>query len=133
MAERGLTKPGDETLFDRLAALRDVVPPSTRQAIAQRISTVSSYGSTAFVWGGRAAWVLTTTALLFGLPYALAVEDEMRVVQQERDMASQQQGAQQVGPAARGGEGRGRGAGRGGPRQRVATVQRDTQRKNSLY
>lgn len=41
-------------------------------------------------------WVVTTSALLVGLPLALALEDEAKVVQQEKEMLEQQQGAQQV-------------------------------------
>lgn len=93
--ERGLIIP-EETIWERITALKDIVSPSTRRSIASKISTFTSYSSTALLFGGRAAWVLTTTSLLIGLPYALAVEDEMRISQQERDLASQQQGAQQV-------------------------------------
>lgn len=96
VAERGLARVGDETFFDRLSALRDIVPPSTRNAIAQRFSKASRYGTTAMVWGGRIAWVVTTSALLVALPCALAAEEEARIVQAERDTLSQQQGAQQV-------------------------------------
>lgn len=95
MSERGLVVP-EESIWERISALRDIVPPSTRQSIAARISTLSSYSGVTLLWGGRAAWVLTTTLLLWGLPYSLAVEDEMRVIQQERDFNSQQQGAQQM-------------------------------------
>lgn len=93
--ERGLTIP-QETVWERISALRDIIPPSTRRSITQKINTFSGYSGVTLLWGGRAAWVLTTTMLLWGLPYMLAVEDEMRVMQQERDMNSQQHGAQSV-------------------------------------
>lgn len=53
-------------------------------------------------WGigalaGRAAWVLTTSALLVGLPFALAVEDEARFSMQERELNAQQSGAAMLG------------------------------------
>lgn len=93
--ERGLALP-QESVWERISALRDIIPPSTRNSIAARLSKATSYGGVAALWGGRAAWVLTTTVLLWGLPYSLAAEEEMRVQQQERDFNSQQQGAQQV-------------------------------------
>jgi len=93
--ERGLTIP-QETVWERISALRDIIPPSTRRSITQKINTITGYSGITLLWGGRAAWVLTTTMLLWGLPYSLAVEDEMRVIQQERDMSSQQHGAQSV-------------------------------------
>ncbi|KAF8758941.1 Mitochondrial import receptor subunit Tom22 [Rhizoctonia solani] len=56
------SSPEKETLGERLAALVDIVPPTTRQSI--------------------------------GLPLALALEDEAKIVQQEKEMLAQQQGAQ---------------------------------------
>jgi import receptor subunit TOM22 len=41
-------------------------------------------------------WIVTTSALLVGLPLALAVEDEAKVVAQDQEILAQQQGAQQV-------------------------------------
>jgi import receptor subunit TOM22 len=89
--ERGLVVP-QETVWERISALKDIIPPSTRQRIFARVSKASSYASVGLLVTGKVAWVVTTTALLVGLPYALAVEDEMRISQQERDMMSQQQG-----------------------------------------
>ncbi|UZJ51341.1 hypothetical protein CBS101457_000661 [Exobasidium rhododendri] len=99
VSERGLVT-RDETIWQRIAALKDIVPSSTRESIKSKVSTFYNYSTVGVLVGGRLAWVVTTTALLVGLPYALAVEDEMRVTQQERDMISQQQGAQSmIGPA----------------------------------
>lgn len=95
VTERGLAL-REETIWERLSALRDIVPPSTRHRIASNLSTASTY---VYVGGrlvGGLAWVVTTSALLVGLPYALAVEDEVRVAMQEREIAAQQSGAQHV-------------------------------------
>ncbi|KAE8234469.1 hypothetical protein CF326_g486 [Tilletia indica] len=78
-----------ETLADRFSALKDIIPPQTRRSIANTVSTVTNV-----VWfGGRIAgtlgWVLTTSALVVGLPYMLALEDESRIMQQEREMPPQ--------------------------------------------
>ena len=45
---------------------------------------------------GNVAWVLTTTALMIGLPYALAVEGEAALQAQEKEMYSKEQGQQAV-------------------------------------
>ena len=45
-------------------------------------------------WFGSLAWVVTTGAILVGLPYALASEEEAMYVRQEREFAQQQSGAQ---------------------------------------
>ena len=45
---------------------------------------------------GNVVWIVTTSALLIGLPLALSLEDEAKVVQQEKELLAQQQGAQNV-------------------------------------
>ena len=40
--------------------------------------------------------MIATSALLVGLPLVLVLEDESRIVQQEKEMLAQQQGAQAV-------------------------------------
>ena len=50
---------------------------------------------------GNLVWIVTTSALLVGLPLALSLEDEAKIVAQEKEMLAQQQGAQQVRPARR--------------------------------
>lgn len=86
----------NETIFQRIAALVDIVPPTTRYKIytraAQTASTLKSVGKLA----GNIIWVVTTSALLVGLPLALSLEDEAKIVAQEKELLSQQQGAQQV-------------------------------------
>jgi import receptor subunit TOM22 len=86
----------DETLFDRLAALVDIVPPTTRQKISSRVSSVASSAA----WGGKLVgnlvWIVTTSALLVGLPLALSLEDEAKIMAQEKELLAQQAGAQQV-------------------------------------
>jgi import receptor subunit TOM22 len=90
----------DETLLDRLAALVDIVPPTTRQKLGARLSTTASVLKTGGRLVGNLVWIVTTSALLVGLPLALSLEDEAKVVAQEKEFAAQQQGAQQVsGPA----------------------------------
>ncbi len=83
----------EESLLERIYALRDIVPPSTRQSISTKLNTVSTYAWAGGSVLGKVAWVVTTSALLVGLPFALAVEDEARMAQQERDFQAQQSGA----------------------------------------
>ena len=82
--EKGLIIP-QETVWERLSAVRDIIPPSTRLAISARLSAFSQYGTIGLLYSGKALWVISTTMLLWGLPYSLAAEDEMRIQQQERD------------------------------------------------
>jgi hypothetical protein len=69
-----------------------MIPPSTRLSVVKTFGQASSWAK----WTGKAAgnvvWVVTTTALLVGLPMAIAIEDETRLVAQEKEMLGQQQG-----------------------------------------
>lgn len=86
----------DESFFDRVAALVDIVPPTTRHSIASRISKTASIFKRSGKLVGNIVWVVTTSALLVALPLALTLEDEAKIVAQEKEMLEQQQGAQQV-------------------------------------
>ncbi|PPQ72294.1 hypothetical protein CVT26_007125 [Gymnopilus dilepis] len=86
----------DESFFDRLAALKDIVPPTTRHSISTRLSKTASFVKKSSKVIGNIVWVVTTSALLVGLPLALVVEDEAKIVAQEKEMMEQQQGAQQM-------------------------------------
>ena len=88
--------PVDESILDRLSALKDIVPPTTRHSIASKISKTASFFKRTTKVAGNVIWVVTTSALLIGLPLALILEDEAKVVAQENEMLAQQQGAQQV-------------------------------------
>lgn len=95
MNERGVSI-RQESIFDRIAALKDIVPPSTRRSIAHSFRTFSQYTFFSGRLFGNVVWVVTTSALLVGLPLMLAIEDEHRVVAQEKELMAQQQGAQHV-------------------------------------
>ncbi|KAJ6557382.1 mitochondrial import translocase subunit Tom22 [Mycena vulgaris] len=86
----------DESLFDRIAALVDIVPPTTRHAISERVSKSASFLKRGGKIAGNLVWILTTSALLVALPLALVLEDEAKIVAQEREFLEQQQGQQQM-------------------------------------
>ncbi|KAG8214470.1 mitochondrial import translocase subunit Tom22 [Butyriboletus roseoflavus] len=88
----------DESLYDRLSALVDIVPPSTRQSISSSLLRTTSFIKKTARVVGNVVWIVTTSALLVGLPLALSLEDEAKIVQQEQEMLAQQQGAQQMLP-----------------------------------
>ncbi|CAO1629077.1 unnamed protein product [Sympodiomycopsis kandeliae] len=96
VSERGLSL-RQESLLDRLKALQDIVPPKYQRWISNTCSTTSSYAWFGGKLVGNLVWVVTTSALLVGLPYALASEDEAMVVRQEREFAQQQSGQQMLG------------------------------------
>jgi len=86
----------EESFFDRIAALVDIVPPSTRHNLSSKLSKTTSFVKRSGRIIGNVVWIVTTSALLVGLPLALSLEDEAKIVAQEKEMLAQQQGAQQV-------------------------------------
>jgi len=86
----------EESFLERVAALADVIPPATRHSISSRISKTASFLRKGRKVAGNIIWVVTTSALLVALPLALSLEDEAKIVAQEKEMLEQQQGAQQV-------------------------------------
>lgn len=86
----------EETFLERVAALADVIPPATRHSISSRISKTASFLRKGRKIAGNIIWIVTTSALLVALPLALSLEDEAKIVAQEKEMLEQQQGAQQV-------------------------------------
>ncbi|KAJ5987201.1 Mitochondrial outer membrane translocase complex subunit Tom22 [Penicillium sp. IBT 35674x] len=60
----------EETLADRLAALKDIVPPPLAALLA---------------FSGKALWIISTSAFLIGVPWALAYAEEEQYIQMERE------------------------------------------------
>ncbi|KZT09352.1 uncharacterized protein LAESUDRAFT_696104 [Laetiporus sulphureus 93-53] len=86
----------EESLYERIVALVDIVPPSTRHKINSRVSKAAGFVKGTGKLVGNLVWIVTTSALLIGLPLALSLEDEAKIVQQEKEMLAQQQGAQHM-------------------------------------
>ena len=91
---------GEESFYERIVALADIIPPTTRQSISSKLGRTASVVKTTGKVVGNLVWIVTTSALLIGLPLALVLEDEAKIVQQEKEMLAQQQGAQVSRPPA---------------------------------
>lgn len=79
----------DETLLDRLSALRDIVPPPTRAKISNVVGRVRSGVSTVALFGGKGLWAITSSLLLLGIPFMMAVEMEAQAQEEEKALAMQ--------------------------------------------
>ncbi|KAL1969274.1 hypothetical protein VTN77DRAFT_9466 [Rasamsonia byssochlamydoides] len=75
----------NETLYERIAALKDIIPPQTRRRITSTVSSLTSFTKSGLLFGGKALWVLSTSAFLLGVPWALAYAEEEQYVQMERE------------------------------------------------
>lgn len=80
----------DETLFDRVYALRDMIPPKQRVALASSFETGRDWVKTGLRLGGKTLWVVSTSVMLVGMTYALAFADEAQAIEAEKEMRMQQ-------------------------------------------
>lgn len=91
--------PEDESLYDRLVALKDVVPPLQRRRLASTWTSSSEWAR----WGGfvayRGLWVLSASLLMLGIPFALASTEDQQIAMEEKQM-NMQASANEVGPMA---------------------------------
>lgn len=80
----------EETLYDRLVALKDIMPIKQRERVSRFVGGVTG----AVTWAGRTGasllFILSTGALMVGVPYALAVAEEAQMVEMEREMKLQE-------------------------------------------
>lgn len=88
--------PDEETLADRLAALRDIIPPTTRSYISQKVDTTTGWIKSGIFLSGKTLWIFSTSALLLGVPWALAFAEEQQVVEMENEMKMREQGTREV-------------------------------------
>ncbi|KAH0847655.1 hypothetical protein AYO21_02914 [Fonsecaea monophora] len=88
--------PLDESIIDRLSALRDIVPPKTRARLVSATQTVFSAANASITFGGKSLWVVATSILLLGIPYALALGEEQQYMEEERQRGIMEQGTQGI-------------------------------------
>lgn len=82
----------DESLSDRLLALRDMLPPSARRRIVATTAAVTAYVKTGLLYSGKTLWVVSTSALLLGVPFAFAFAEEQQVVEMEKEQRMREMG-----------------------------------------
>lgn len=86
--------PSNETLAERLYALRDIIPPSTRGWISSRFDAVSGTAWSALSFTGKGAWVITTSALFFAVPFALLYSEDLELSAMEQRHMMRQAGGE---------------------------------------
>lgn len=86
--------PSNETLAERLYALRDIVPPTTRGWISSRVNSISSKAWSVLSFSGKGAWVITTSALFFGVPFALSFAEDQQLTAMEQEYNMRQTGSE---------------------------------------
>lgn len=84
----------NETLSERILALRDMVPPSTRRRIANTSSQIAQIVKSSALWSGKGIYVLSTSLMLVGIPFALAYVDEHQALEMEREQRARETAGQ---------------------------------------
>lgn len=74
----------EETFLERIAALKDIIPPTKRSAISNMFHDAQKGLKTLFLKGGNLGWALTTTALLLGVPLSLSILSEQQLIEMEK-------------------------------------------------
>ncbi|CAL9727912.1 mitochondrial import receptor subunit Tom22p [Monosporozyma unispora] len=74
----------NETLLDRVIALKEIIPPKQRQCIVESYNSTTSFVKTVFAKGGSLTWALTTSALLLGVPLSLSILSEQQLIEMEK-------------------------------------------------
>ena len=82
----------EESFAERLLALRDMVPPTTRSYISNKVETTTSWIKSGLLFSGKTLWVVSTSALLLGVPWALAFAEEQQMVEMEKEMRMREAG-----------------------------------------
>jgi len=76
----------NESLTDRIVALKDVVPPKYRDSIATSFGSAASTFRSVFGLGGKALWVVSSSTLLLGVPLSLCILSEQQLSEMEKGM-----------------------------------------------
>jgi len=90
----------DESLYERLTALQDIVPASYRRSFSNSIASATSWVRSGLMMGGKTLWVVSTSALLLGVPWALAYAEEQQMAEMEREMKMQQSANELLAPGS---------------------------------
>lgn len=62
-----------------------MLPPSARRQFTSSVSFVTSLTKSSLLFSGKALWIISTSAFLLGVPWALAYAEEEQYVQLERE------------------------------------------------
>lgn len=84
--------PRSETLTERLWALRDIIPPTTRSWFSGKYQTSKRVVTGVLFFAGRSAWSISVSALLIGVPFALCWAEEQQMIAMEQEMRQREQG-----------------------------------------
>ena len=71
-----------------------MVSPATRGYISGKVIAVTGAVGSALSIGGKTLWVISSSALLLGVPWALAWGEEQQVLEMEKEMKMREMGSE---------------------------------------
>lgn len=90
----------NETIYERIVALKDIIPPSQRSAIGSSVYTIKDYVRSGLSASGNLLWILSSSALLLGVPAALAIMAESQIQEMEKELTLQQSAQDVLAPGS---------------------------------
>jgi hypothetical protein len=71
-----------------------MIPPKQRQTIKDTISSASSWTKSIASLGGQTLWIVSTSVLLLGAPWAMALAEDQGIAEEEHRMREQEAASQ---------------------------------------
>ncbi|KAG0681703.1 hypothetical protein C6P42_003882 [Pichia californica] len=78
--------PADETVFERIEALKDIFSPKQREFFSNSVSNIVSGSKYLTLNFGSALWYIATTSMLVGVPLAVAILNETQLTELEKEL-----------------------------------------------
>ena len=63
-----------------------MIPASTRRSVSTKVDAATSWAKSGLALGGKTLWVVSTSALLLVVPWALAYQEEQGALEQEQEI-----------------------------------------------
>lgn len=76
----------NESLSERIVALKDAIPPCYRDSLAKSFGSAISLLQSAFRFGGKSIWIISSSTLLLGVPLSLCILSEQQLAEMEKGM-----------------------------------------------
>ncbi|KAI8260823.1 Mitochondrial import receptor subunit tom22 [Colletotrichum sp. SAR11_239] len=86
--------PTDESLAERLYALKDMIPPTTRGWVQSKVNFGVSAVQNTWYYGSRTVWVVCATALMIGVPLATCWAEDQQIEGMEREFRMREAGGE---------------------------------------
>lgn len=62
-----------------------MIPPSARRNVSSTVSSITNLTKATLSFSGKTLWIISTSAFLLGVPFALAYAEEEQYIQMERE------------------------------------------------